>query len=125
MVLPPVRLPLAHRYRCAHRHRARPAPTCDALLRSWVRRARQQSQTHQPHRPSLNYCPSHSICHLYTHFPHRACADNFDASPGVTPERSGVVPMSLTDTALMQLTQSLTSISIGPIGQKRSLEERD
>ena len=88
-------------------------------------RGAQQSQTHQPHRPSLNYCPSHSICHLYTHFPHRACADNFDASPGVTPERSGVVPMSLTDTALMQLTQSLTSISIGPIGQKRSLEERD
>ena len=33
--------------------------------------------------------------------------------------------MSLTDTALMQLTQSLTSISIGPIGQKRSFERRD
>ena len=51
--------------------------------------------------------------------------EGFDASPGVTPERSGVVPMSLTDTALMQLTQSLTSISIGPIGQKRSIQDRD
>jgi hypothetical protein len=39
-------------------------------------------------------------------------------SPGVdSPER---VPMSLTDTALMQLTQSLTSISLGPsAGAKR------
>ena len=52
-------------------------------------------------------------------------ADNFDASPGVTPERSGVQPMSLTDTALLQLTQSLTSISIGPIGGKRPYESRD
>ena len=43
----------------------------------------------------------------------------------MTPERSGVQPMSLTDTALLQLTQSLTSISIGPIGGKRPYESRD
>lgn len=49
-----------------------------------------------------------------------------DESPGATPERAADrVPMSLTDTALQQLTMSLTSISIGPIGSKRSIDERD
>ena len=65
-------------------------------------------------------------------------------SPGATPERTGIEPMSLTDTALLQLTQSLsTNLSLGgegggggggngggggfggPIGSKRSFADRD
>ena len=54
----------------------------------------------------------------------------FADSPGATPERAtpdAVVPMSLTDTAILQLTQDMaTSFSIGPIGQKRKIfEDRD
>ena len=56
--------------------------------------------------------------------------DDLDTSPGATPERSathgGPVAMSLTDTALLQLTQSMNQqLSIGPVGGKRSFGERD
>lgn len=56
--------------------------------------------------------------------------DDLDVSPGATPERSashgGPVAMSLTDTALLQLTESMSQqLSIGPVGGKRSFEERD